>query len=846
MPNVRFEYQSGILPWSFDSAVLHGSWDAEGRSSDQWTSRPMVTTAAEDGCPAYTVSVDFPASEVDKGFSWYVELKQGGNSRHGVTEERNDRNAADTVCMFTLGAAGQEEIYRFNWSRALGAQKVLPQGSQKPAVQFSVWAPHAREIEVVMADLRPLHQAGSSIDPARSPALAPIPADQVAGGYVYDNGQGIIPNWGPFRLTRSTIPNIWQTDINDPALSDFSQFEHCPYMFRVTRDDGLVRYRTDLYSRCQVGFGSKKPQAGGWDGRTLDLDGMVSCSSVKDPDHVCRDYEEPVYPEQNWLSADDFWASQYTDAYAKRPTRVEDLVIYELHVGALGFGKPVNEPGSLKDAMALLDYLQDLGVNAIELLPMAEVGGGGGGWGYATSHYFAIEYAGGGRDKYKHFIRECHRRGIVVILDVVFNHYNPDADRAEWMYDSTADEKNIYYWYQGLPGDYTYFNAHVKSEQWGQGGYVDNMSTGWAPRFWDPMVRRMFVSSLLALTNEFQIDGFRFDQTTSMHAYNVLHADGTPVQDANSFGWKFLREAVRAVRLLKPDALIMAEDHSDDPGSVDALLRPNDQGGVGFNARWYADFCHHLNGTGDYGPNYARLLVAAGYGGDGPLAMDYFAGALNATGRGAVTYQESHDEAGNGSNTDRTIKVAVNGVLTATTRAVAEARVRLVNGLNFLSAGTPLFLFGEEVGAEKKYTYGAVLENREDLYGLRATTGANLFRYFAAIIRLRLTDGNGGLRSRNIEVAYVHDANRIIAFRRWEGGQNFLVIASFNNRPFDSPSYTLSSDKLGDENWREVFNSDAAIYGGANIGNYGQTLSARNHQFTCVLPANGLIVFART
>ena len=106
----------------------------------------------------------------------------------------------------------------------------------------------------------------------------------------------------------------------------------------------------------------------------------------------------------------------------------------------------------------------------------------------------------------------------------------------------------------------------------------------------------MFTSSLLALATEFHIDGFRFDQTTSIHAYNKLHADGSPAADANIFGWKFLREAVRALRLVKPDILLLAEDHSDDAESIGAILRPNDQGGVGFDARWYADFCHHLNG----------------------------------------------------------------------------------------------------------------------------------------------------------------------------------------------------------------------------------------------------------
>ena len=59
------------------------------------------------------------------------------------------------------------------------------------------------------------------------------------------------------------------------------------------------------------------------------------------------------------------------------------------------------------------------------------------------------------RGKYRHFVRECHRRGLVVLQDVVYNHYDPEAERAEWQYDSTAPEQNIYYWYEGKPSDYS-------------------------------------------------------------------------------------------------------------------------------------------------------------------------------------------------------------------------------------------------------------------------------------------------------------------------------------------------------------------------------------------------------
>ena len=95
-----------------------------------------------------------------------------------------------------------------------------------------------------------------------------------------------------------------------------------------------------------------------------------------------------------------------------------------------------------------------------------------------------------------------------------------------------------------------------------------------------------------------------------------------------------------------------------------------------------------------------------------------------------------------------------------------------------------MFLFGEEVGAQKDFIYDHVLENREDLVGLRQTTGKFLFAFYGDLIRLRLA--HPGLRSRNIDVLYSHNANRVLAFRRWDGSENFLVLASLNNRPFGS------------------------------------------------------------
>jgi 1,4-alpha-glucan branching enzyme len=150
------------------------------------------------------------------------------------------------------------------------------------------------------------------------------------------------------------------------------------------------------------------------------------------------------------VTDEEFWRTEFTPGLPV-PTRMDDLVIYELHVGALGY--PAKGPGTLGDAMALLPYLAGLGVTAVELMPLAEFSGSFN-CGYGNTHHFAIEGAVGGRDEYKHFVRECHRHGIAVLQDVVYNHFDQDAARAEWQYDSTVPEENIYYWYEGVSTDY--------------------------------------------------------------------------------------------------------------------------------------------------------------------------------------------------------------------------------------------------------------------------------------------------------------------------------------------------------------------------------------------------------
>lgn len=820
MQIVELQFITGLKRKIFRNARLCGSWDANGRHSEIWSESAMQEETGTDGCPVFKASVALDPADRDKTFKWGVLLDgpQGANF-WGVPTEVQDANSTDRYRQFQLGnASPQIERYYFTFGRRLGANKYLATRGAPPGLRFAVWAPNAQQVDVVFGD--------------------------PANGYIADDGKGIDPMLPVVALSRAA-DGIWEGG----PQGKFESFKSHPYMYRIRNAQGETVFRTDIFSRSQIGRGGINPARDNWPGTVDTLDGTVSCSVVIDPDVVRHDFAStPPGITPALIPAEEFWASEFTFGLPLS-NRLDDLVIYELHVGSLGFGK--TGPGDLGDAITFLDHLVDLGVNAVELLPMAEYSGNMS-WGYGDTHHFCIEASAGGRDKYRHFVRECHRRGIAVIQDVVYNHYDPDSGRAEWAYDSNAPEQNIYYWYEGAPGDYPVFEAAAKFAEQnhstapdrpipGHGGYLDNGSTGYTPRFREEVVRQQFISSAAFLIEEMHVDGLRVDLTQALHRDNVLHADGRSIGSANSFGQKLLREWSRTLRMIHPNVMLIAEDHT----GWDAVTKLPAKGGLGFEARWAADFYHHLIGDSPSAEGKARLLKQAGYGGNEPLAMDGFAAALSGSRHNQVVYHESHDESGNASGTARTIETAVNGVaLDDATRPWAEARSRVSFGLSLLSAGTPMFFMGEEIGAKNQFTYNNFMNQREDIRGERRNSGKALFRFYQDLItfsrRLR------SIRSQNIDILHRSNANRVIAFKRWSGDEEVIVVASLNNAPFAN-GYAIGKDQLAipDGAWKEVFNSDAAVYGGQNMGNGGATLSSSNGCINTKIPANGFVVLAR-
>jgi 1,4-alpha-glucan branching enzyme len=213
-----------------------------------------------------------------------------------------------------------------------------------------------------------------------------------------------------------------------------------------------------------------------------------------------------------------------------------------------------------------------------------------------------------------------------------------------------------------------------------------------------------------------------------------------------------------------------------------------------------------------------------------------------------VTYAESHDEAGNAPGSRRTASAAVNGApLVGPTRRVAEARCRVAAGLALLSAGTPMFLMGEEVVAQRPYRHDDVVAGKEDLVGERHGEGARMFRFTQDLTRLRRAEP--ALRSRLIDVVHAHDAARVVAFtRRVAAGAppDVLVVACLRNHPFGAGYVVeVAPDRLPDGDWHLVLDSDAALYGGDGGGDARAVIPASGGRIELALPANGLAVLRR-
>ena len=221
----------------------------------------------------------------------------------------------------------------------------------------------------------------------------------------------------------------------------------------------------------------------------------------------------------------------------------EHLIIYELHVGTF------TAPGTFRAAIEQLPALLDLGVTAIELMPLADFPGGRN-WGYDPAALFAPARCYGRPEDLRALVNEAHRLGLAVLLDVVFNHLGPDGAY--------------------LPTFLPAFFSRAKSP-WGQAVNLDGPGSEW--------VRGFFLESACSWTREFHLDGLRLDATHTL-------VDGNPRHLLADLADRVRATAARQGRR----ALVIAEDERN----LDTIVRSPRQGGWGLDGVWADDFHHEV------------------------------------------------------------------------------------------------------------------------------------------------------------------------------------------------------------------------------------------------------------
>ncbi|MFL5821840.1 MAG: malto-oligosyltrehalose trehalohydrolase [Solirubrobacteraceae bacterium] len=223
----------------------------------------------------------------------------------------------------------------------------------------------------------------------------------------------------------------------------------------------------------------------------------------------------------------------------RRPA-MKDLVIYELHVGTF------SQEGTFESAIPHLDGLADLGVTAIEIMPVAEFPGRWG-WGYDGVYLSAAQSSYGGPAGLLALVEAAHRAGLAVILDVVYNHVGTSGVKA-------LDAYGPYF-------------TEVYDTPWGRAINYDQADC-------DP-VREWVLQSAAGWVNDFGVDGLRLD---------AIHA----IFDSSA---EHIVEAVaRRVHAVRDDALVIAESGLNDP----RVMRPVQRGGYGCDGAWADDFHHAL------------------------------------------------------------------------------------------------------------------------------------------------------------------------------------------------------------------------------------------------------------
>ena len=449
---------------------------------------------------------------------------------------------------------------------------------------------------------------------------------------------------------------------------------------------------------------------------------------------------------------------------------LQSYVIYELHVGAFA------AEGTFDAIVPHLAELKDLGVTAVELMPLAQFPGSRN-WGYDGVQPFAVQNSYGGPQGLKRLINACHKIGLAVVLDVVYNHLGPEGNY--------------------LADFGPYFTDHYKTP-WGPALNFDGPESD--------HVRRYFIDNALYWVDEFHFDALRLD---AVHA--IL--DHSPY----TFLEQLADEVHAQAKSLNREVWLIPESAANDS----RLIRGREMGGYGLDAQWNDDFHHALRGviTGEKGGYYEdygefHQLVKAyreGFVYSGEYSKyrrrRHGTATRDIPAERFVVFSQNHDQVGNRLFGERL------------SQSVSFEQLKLAAAAVILSPFIPLLFMGEEYGEEAPFQYftshgdaaliDAVRDGRRQEFAafswqgeppdpqdeatfLRAKLNHQLKRegkfralweLYRELLRLRRELAPLAELSKPQCDVRGFDNQRVLVLRRWSGDEAVMITLNFNTVP---------------------------------------------------------------
>lgn len=331
-------------------------------------------------------------------------------------------------------------------------------------------------------------------------------------------------------------------------------------------------------------------------------------------------------------------------------------VIYEMHVGTF------TREGTFDAAISKLDYVRQLGVTHVELMPVQEFSGDWG-WGYDGVDLFAPHHAYGAPDALKRLVDACHTRGLAVLLDVVYNHLGPAGN------------------YVDRFGPY--FTQRYKTP-WGPAIDFDGPESD--------EVRRFVCDNAIGWLRDYHFDGLRIDAIHAIHDSSAIHILEQLSREVAEFSAQSGRNLV-----------LIAESDLNDP----RIVTPREANGYGIDAQWSDDFHHALHAvlTGEKAGYYADFGSLAALAKAFSKAYVYDGihscfrrrahgrPALGLSGHRFLGYLQNHDQVGNRAQGERS------------SRLMREGRLRIGAALVFCAPFVPMIFQGEEFAASAPFLY---------------------------------------------------------------------------------------------------------------------------------------------